>query len=179
VDPRSLVTHFDQLEDRELGVFTCLEAGAVHQLFIQDRLRTFHHCVVVAITRATHALLQVAMSAGIMSADPCDSVGGSTERGQVVRCISRERRPLDFPCSRAHQIILPKRLGDLERLSAPMPVTSAADARSDCPPDRYRSRFETCADEDFLANFAASLAFDGFGSRFSSVDPFNPPAREL
>ena len=57
MDPRSLVTHFDPLEDRELGVLMCLEAGAVHQLFLQDRPRTFHHCVVVAITRAIHALL--------------------------------------------------------------------------------------------------------------------------
>ena len=57
MDPRSLVTHFDPLEDREPGVFTCLEAGAVHQLFLQDRPQTFHHRVVVAISRATHALL--------------------------------------------------------------------------------------------------------------------------
>ena len=57
MDPRSLVPHFDPLEDREPGVFTCLEAGAVHQLFLQDRPQTFHHRVVVAITRATHALL--------------------------------------------------------------------------------------------------------------------------
>ena len=119
MDPRSLATHFDPLEYRELGVFTRLEAGAVHQLFLQDRPRTFHHCVVVAITHATHALLQVAMSAGIMSADPCDSVGGSTERGQVVRCISRERRPLDFPCSRAsHSTQAPKRPRTVKRSHA-------------------------------------------------------------
>ena len=87
--------------------------------------------------------------------------------------------PSGFSLSRAHQIILPKRLGDLERLLAPTLGTSAADARSDWPPDRYRSRFEGCGNEDFLTNFAASLAFDGFGSRFCTVDPFNPPAREL
>ena len=57
MDSRSLVPHFDPLEDREPGVFTCLEAGAVHQLLFQGRPQTFHHRVVVAITRATHALL--------------------------------------------------------------------------------------------------------------------------
>ena len=75
--------------------------------------------------------------------------------------------------------ILPKRLSDLERLRALTPGASAADARADWPPDRYRSRFEPWGNEDFLTNFAASLAFDGFGSRFSTVDPFKPPAREL